>query len=149
MSTLRQYDPVSVSGSWRGIPITEGVVSGEFFSTAQDNTLWTQEADLQGNVTRVKNNIRAGSFQLTLSASSPTNAALVTAYTEDQGGANRVGDMVLEDNSSPALSPMRITARNAYIQAVAEVSFGSERGSRVWTFLCTDLEFEGGGHEVA
>lgn len=144
---LSQYDPVLVAGTWGGITITDGAVAAEFFSTAQDNMLWTRESDLQGNGTRVKNNNRGGSFQITLSASSQTNNSLWLAYELDRDAnqPNQVYDMILLDRSGS----LSVRAENAFIEGVPDVSLGTDRGTRTWTFQCSALIIEGGGHDSA
>jgi hypothetical protein len=137
-----QYDPILVAGNWGEITITDGAVNGEFFSTTQDNTLWAREFDRDGNGTRVKNNNRGASFQVTLSASSPTNNLLWAAYASDAAGGNQIATMSLVDASGT----LQIFAENAFIENVPDVSLGAERGTRVWTFQCTRLDIQRGAH---
>lgn len=149
MAELRQYDPIQVVGSWSTpagvVDILDGRISGEFFSTSKDNPRWSREFDAHGNATRVKNNNRGGSFSVTLSASSPTNAILSARVAADYLSENLVGPMILKDLNGDTV----LEADGCFIEDVPDLSFGQERGSRTWVFQCAALRIFAGGHELA
>lgn len=146
---LTQYDPIQVIGTWSpsnfaSIDILDGRISGEFVVSARDNPVWTREFDAHGNATRVKNNNKGGTVTITLSASSPTNDSLSIAVQTDRLGENVVGALVLKDLNGTTL----LTAQNAFLVDVPDVSFGAERGARSWTFECSAIELYVGGHDT-
>ena len=149
MAELRQFDPLQVVGSWitptGAVDILDGRISGEFLATARDNMRWAREFDAHGNATRVKNNNTGGSVTLTLSASSPTNAALSARVAADQLGENIVGPLVLRDLNGETV----IECDGAFLEDVPEVSFGQERGTRTWVFQCAGIRQFVGGHSIA
>lgn len=148
---LRQYNPTKVVGSWATptnlgvIDILDGAIDGEFLGETSDNPRWTREHDRHGNATRVRNNNRGGSFAVTISASSPTNTRLSLAVEEDDISESVVGPLVLKDLNGNTV----IEADGAFIADMATVSFGAERGSRVWIFECAAKRTFVGGHNKA
>lgn len=148
---LRQYIPIKVVGSWATptnlgvIDILDGVIDGEFVTETSDNPRWVREHDRQGNATRVRNNNRGGSFSVTISASSPTNTRLSLAVQEDDVSEACVGPLVLKDLNGNTV----LEADGAFLADMATVTFGAERGSRVWIFECAAKRSFVGGHDKA
>ena len=152
MTDLRQYVPRKVVGSWV-IPIPPGVIdildgainTGDFVVTESDNDAWSRESDLSGNATRVRNNNEGGRVRVTLSASSPTNAKLSNAAAADAISENVVGALVLRDLNGDTL----IECDGAFLVDTPDPSYGSERGSRTWTWECAAIRKTLGGHSIA
>lgn len=148
---MRQYIPTKVVGSFvtptplGSIDILDGVVDGaEFFGQTQDNQIWTQEHDQNGNATRVKNNNKGGSFRITMAASSPTNTKFSRAVELDDVSESVVGPVVLKDLSGNTVGEFE----DAYLTGMPDLSFGADRGSRVWTFNYGAGRVFIGGHDV-
>jgi hypothetical protein len=145
-----QYNPTKVVGSWATptplgvIDLLDGIVDGEFFALTKDTARWIPEHDGNGNYTRVRNNARGGSFSITYSASSPTNHKLSLAVEADDVSENVVGPMILKDLNGTST----VELDDVYIEDVPDLSFGAERGSRVWTFHYSVGRIHVGGHDV-
>jgi hypothetical protein len=152
MTELRQYAPLKVVGSWV-IPIPPGVIdildgavnTGDFVAIETDADAWTREADLGGNATRVRSNNEGGRIRVTLSASSPTNTKLTKAAAADAISENVVGALVLRDLNGNTV----VECDGAFLVDIPDFSFGSERGSRTWTWECAAIRIVLGGHELA
>jgi len=150
MSELRQYDPLQVVGSFTSlagsVDILDGSIDGgDFAALATDAVTWTRENDRGGNATRVKSNNRGGSISISLSASSPTNAALSTLAQADYVSENVVGVLVLRDLNGTTV----ITCNGAFIEDIPDFAFGSTRGQRTWVFQCAEIVVFAGGHTIA
>ena len=152
MTDLRQYVPLKVVGSWV-IPIPPGVIdildgavnTGDFVVFESDNDAWSRESDLAGNATRVRNNNEGGRVRVTLSASSPTNGKLSGAAAADAISENVVGALVLRDLNGNTV----VECDGAFLVDTPDPSFGSERGSRTWTWECAAIRKVLGGHDIA
>ena len=152
MTELRQYAPLKVVGSWV-IPIPPGVIdildgavnTGDFVAIETDTDAWSREADLSGNATRVRNNNGGGRIRVTLSASSPTNTKLSAMAAADAISENVVGALVLRDLNGNTV----VECDGAFLVDIPDFSFGSERGSRTWTWECAAIRVVLGGHDIA
>lgn len=146
---MRQYDPVQVQGSFAGpafggVDILDGAVAGDFIAASRDNPTWAREFDRFGNCTRVKNNNMGATIPVTLSASSPTNQTLSLLQNRDQIGEAIVGTLLLRDLNGTTV----ITCTGAFLNGPpATITYGQERGSRVWTFECERIDIVLGGHD--
>ncbi len=152
MSELRQYSPLKVVGSWVTptplgvIDILDGAVNtGDFVAIETDVDAWTREADLAGNATRVRNYNKGGRVRVTLSASSPTNTRLSQAAAADEISESVVGALVLRDLNGNTV----VECDGAFLVDIPDFSFGSERGSRTWTWECAAVRMVLGGHDLA
>jgi hypothetical protein len=152
MAELRQYSPLKVVGTWvipippGTIDILEGAVStGDFAVIETDSDAWTREVDLAGNATRVRNYNGGGRIRVTLSASSPTNTKLSAAAAADAISENVVGALVLRDLNGNTI----VECDGAFLVDIPDFSFGSERGSRTWTWECAAIRPVLGGHDLA
>ena len=146
---MRQYDPLKVVGSfaWAGgsVDILDGTVNeGDFATVEDDNPRWSRETDRNGRSTRVKNNNRGGVVPVTLSASSPTNAALRVLANTDDLTENIVGTLTLNDLNGTTI----VVGTGAFIETNVKPTFGAARGSLVWRFQCERIDAFGGGHNV-
>lgn len=152
MTELRQYSPRKVVGSWV-IPIPPGVIdildgvvnAGDFVVIETDEDTWTREMDLSGNGTRVRHYNQGGRIRVTLSASSPTNLSLTKAAQADRITENVVGALVLRDLNGNTV----VEGDSAFLTDIPDFSFGSERGSRTWTWECAAIRTVLGGHSLA
>lgn len=152
MSELRQYVPTKVVGAWTtatplgAIDILDGTVgAGEFAAVELDNANWSRESDKHGNATRVFNANDGGRIRITLTASSPTNTKFSKAVQADKLTHSVVGPLLLKDLNGNTV----IEAEGAFLVGLAPVSFGSDRGTRVWTFECAKIRMFVGGHDIA
>ena len=152
MAELRQYDPLQVVAAWSTssvlgtLDIVDGVIDGgDFLVITEDNPTWTREHDNRGNATRIKNANRGGRLALTLSASSPTNLSLTRAAELDATGESVVGSMLIRDLNGDKI----IEADGAFLVGIPDISFGSDRGSRIWTWECAAIRKHIGGHDIA
>jgi hypothetical protein len=149
MAELRQYDPTQVVGAWvtptGATDILDGAIDGEFVTETLDSPDWVREHDQAGNATRTRVHNSGGTIAVTLSASSPTNAALSAKRQNDVINAVEVGTLVLRDLNGTTV----LTFTGAYIQGRPAVTFGSERGQRVWVFEYASATAFIGGHDLA
>lgn len=150
MSELRQYDPIKVVGSWVGpfgsIDILDGVINqGDFATVTKDNPVWSRESDRGGNSTRVKNNNAGGGVTITFSASSPTNAKLTAIVAADGVTENMVGVLTLKDLNGTTV----VDLEAAFLIDTPDPSFGSDRGTRAWTWEAAAVRKVIGGHDLA
>lgn len=148
--TLRQYDPLQVTGSWAtpvGVfDIVDGAIApGDFLTVTRDNPTFARESDRGGNATRVKNNNKGGTVSVTLSASSPTNAVLSAAQVTDELSENVVGLLTLRDLNGDTV----VEAVAAFLTQTPDPTFGSERGSRTWVWEAAQVNSFLGGHDLA
>jgi hypothetical protein len=150
MTELRQYDPQQVIGTWAtplgSFDILDGRIDpGTFITPARNTRRWALENDGNNNSTRVKQPDRTASITVELSASSPTNAVLSRLAAIDDTTENVVGVLTLRDLSGDTL----VVATGAFLEDVPDPSYGSERGTRSWVWLCARLDVDVGGHDLA
>jgi hypothetical protein len=143
VSELREYNPIQVVGSfagvWGSVDILEGAVVGDFLNITRDRSLWERETDGFGNSVRVRHNNIGGRVVVQLSASSPTNDTLSKIVLSDVVAETNVGYLWLQDLNSDS----RIIGTGAFIADFPQLTFGTNRGGRSWTFECAAIQILG------
>lgn len=146
---MREYNPIKVVGSWTTpvgtFDILDGTIDGEFVTESPDNARWSREHDRFGNSTRVRNNNRGASLAVTFSASSPTNGILSGLVQVDDVSSGIVGLLKLKDLNGNTV----VECDGAFLEDMPPAAFGSDRGSRTWTWQCAAVRKFVGGHSLA
>lgn len=150
MSSLRQYDPLKVTGAfqglWGSVDILDGAVYGDFLNVTRDEQLWGRETDGFGNSIRVRRNNISGRITLQLSASSPTNFGLYEIAMSDAVAETNIGYMTLRDLNGD----ITIVAAGVWIADFPQITFGVNRGARTWVFECAAIQIvQLSGHDKA
>lgn len=137
---MRTYDPQQVTLSVQGETIV-GYAPGTFIKAmrAEDAYMLTIGAD--GSGARTKNANRSGSFEITLLASSPSNALLASIAIDDEDDGSGVGPTQVADLSGTALA----RAQFSWIKKHADLERAKELGEVTWTIDTNYLEIQQGG----
>lgn len=147
---LRGYNPQAVVITWAiggefgTIDIADGRIDGVFLSETKDGPRWTRESDGNNNHTRVKQPNRGGFFALTLSASSPTNAALSAAALADDETEVVTGLATAKDLNGNTI----VEYDSAFIEDIPNLSRGNTRGENAWIFQYANRRPFLGGHDL-
>ncbi len=147
---LRQYRPIKVVGSFTcplgTVDILDAAVRDQDFAAfTRPNDDWDMESDGSGNATRVGNENETAELAVTISASSPTNAKLSKLAKLDKELGTGVGVLLLEDTNGDS----KIEMRGAFIARIPDMTFGAQRGVRVWRFKAMKGDHFAGGHDLA
>lgn len=131
---LYNYDPKKVIVTVSGIPMTG--MSDDFIECDRDEDSFTKRVGADGIVSRAKNASRAGFINITLHATSPSNAILTGLLTIDEASGQGVIPIVIKevDTGSSLVSAF------AWIKRPAKADYGKEVKDRQWMFDCADLD---------
>ena len=131
MATPGQYDPLSVTITWGSINFL-ALAEGTFIEVKRDQPSYTKKVGSTGSVARVKNRNKAGTAKVVLMLTSVTNAKLSTIHALGEDGPT-TADMfpfMVKD----LLNNTLVHCANAWIQKVADVTYGNDLPGREWMF---------------
>lgn len=138
---LKEYDPGDVVFIFGPVIITDGWAEDSMIKVSRDEDTYTKKVGAAGEVTRVRNRNRSGSFELTLMQSSAQNALLSAVAATDELSGDGVHPIMLKDLGGNTIA----TAANAWIRKMPETEFTKEVGARTWMFDCDIVtQLEGG-----
>lgn len=127
---MQTYDPSKVVVTVWGIRAQE-FVAGTFVKLSRDEASFMKHPSADGFTARTRNLNKAGKLEVTLQASSPTNARWsAQAMTDELTGAN-TGSMQITDISSGNTAA---NAENAWCEKIPDLERAKELGQVVWTF---------------
>lgn len=141
--TFATYDPAEVHLTIDGLTIT-GYADGTFIETAFDEQQWNKVTGADGHTARSKTNNYAGSFTVTLLATSAGNDILNALWKRDRRNNTGVVPASVIDSQGNT----EWTARHAWIQQMPTQSFAKEVETRVWVIDCANLIGNIGGNQV-
>lgn len=99
----KTYDPGKNTVSFAGIKIT-GYMKGTFITVKRTTPKWSYESGGQGDGVYVKGTDDSAILEVTLQATSPTNADLSAQYKKDKKDGSGKGAVSVEDlNTSNTL----------------------------------------------
>jgi hypothetical protein len=119
-----------------GSVIVTGFTDGDFITAKYDEDRYTHKAGADGEVGRAKTASRAGTIEITLSATSDANDELSLLFNLGQlGGIDPPVPVSVADLSGTSLA----AAAKAWIKTAPDMTFGKDIGERVWTLQCAGL----------
>lgn len=123
--------------------IVSGYDDGDFVTIQYDDDRYTHKAGADGEVGRAKTGSRAGTIEITLSATSAANDELNAIFLLDNlGGIDNPIPVGVADLSGRS----GVVATKAWIKTAPEMTFGKEIGTRVWTLQAAALVMTYGGN---
>jgi hypothetical protein len=126
-----------------GPVIVTGFTDGDFVTVKYDEDRYTHKAGADGEVGRAKTASRAGTVEITLSATSLANDELSTLFNLAQvGGIDPPIPVGVADLSGRSLAG----AAKAWIKTAPDMTFGKDVGERVWTLQGAGLFINYGGN---
>lgn len=135
-----QYDPLGVILTF-GPYVISGFMDGTFIEAQRDEAAFTKKVGATGGVARVKNRNRAGSIKFTLMVTSPSNAILSGIHSLGEAETLTTADVM--PCMVKSLSDLtRLHATNAWIQKVANASYGKDLPAREWTLDCEAIDMD-------
>lgn len=134
---MKQYDPKSVTISWLGVNLSEGIAEGTFVTVSQDERDWTITSGSDGEVIRTRTNKTTGVIEVTLLQGSAANAALDSILHADKLSGAVVGGVLVKDNQSSATKAVGV---NAFLEGPPDLVRGDTPSNVVWRFLCEKVE---------
>lgn len=134
------YQPDLVTVSWNGI-IIQGFAPDTFVTATRNNDSWNLTVGSGGDSTRAKSGDKSGRVEVTLLASSITNAALSAAIALDEATGASVGPLGVKDLSGDDA----VVAGRAWIVKPADQEKANTESNRVWIFETGELEIVNGG----
>lgn len=142
---LRKYVPSAVHMIWGGIPIHLGAATGQFISISHTVPRYKLVKGTDGEGVRVRSNDFSARVSLTIRAGSGTNDVLSFASAADDLSGLLAVPLWINDGTGSSL----YTSPLAFLEAPADVSFGTEEGNVIWDFLCDVLIGHTGGSNRA
>lgn len=137
-----EYSPKDVVVSF-GPLLISGFAEDTFVTAEHNSDAYTHKVGADGEVTWSKSADRSGKIELTLMASSSSNAALTAMHAADRLSPIGVSvlPILIKDNYGYSLA----TGARARITKMPKAEYGKEVGTRVWTFIVEDLKIVEGG----
>lgn len=127
---MRQYSIDNVDLSWLGNDLTEGLAAGTSIQEARAAQSWSMKVGAKGNATRIYNPDRSGTLTITVDQESQGHAILIGIAKADRIGRDKVGPLVLVDNTSG----QKIIFKRAFILGEPDESRGVESATFAWVF---------------
>lgn len=137
---FQTYDPQKVTVSVANITIT-GYATGSFVKVSRDEDAFVKTVGADGLVARTRNANRAGSIEVTLLQSSPSNDALSALALLDETSGTGVGAAQVKDVSGTSIA----SAQNAWVKKLPDMERGKELGEVTWVIDCDLLNVTVGG----
>lgn len=126
-----------------GPVIVTGFTDGDFVTVKFDEDRYTHKAGADGEVGRAKNASKAGTIEITLSATSAANDELSALFHLDNlAGIDNPIPIGVADLSGRSLAG----AAKAWIKTSPDMTFGKDVGERVWTLQAAGLAINYGGN---
>lgn len=126
-----------------GTVIVTGFTDGDFVTVKFDEDRYTHKAGADGEVGRAKNASRAGTIEITLSATSSANDELSALFHLDNlGGIDAPIPVSVTDLSGTSFA----AAAKAWIKSSPDMTFGKDVGDRVWTLQAAGLAINYGSN---
>lgn len=125
---MQTYSPQTVNTSFLGAPI-DGYGPDTFIKVAFDEDQWTYQPSNSGGGARSRNPNRAGTIEITLLASSPSNGYLSAIAIRDRQLGTGVGSFLVKDRATAAAS---CDAQNAWVQKMPDWERAKEIGQVTW-----------------
>jgi hypothetical protein len=125
-----------------GPHVLTGYADGTFVKASRDNDTFTKRTGADGFGTRTRMRSRAGSIELTLEQTSPSNDYLAGVAISDELLGNGVMPAVVKDLNGTTLS----SAAEAWIRKPSDIEGAKEAGTRTWILDTCDLFILPGGN---
>lgn len=139
---MKTYDFKSVAVIIGG-RIMSGFAEGDdAIQIGFDNNHWSTQVGADGEVTRSKGNNNTGTLKIKLQQTSESNDVLSAFYQSDRLANSGKFPLMVKDNSGTSL----YVAEDAWIEKVADSSFGANAGDREWTIKIANLVATLGGN---
>lgn len=129
------YDPKNVNTSFNNVNI-DGYGPDTFIKVARDEDGWSYQPSNSGRGARSRNPNKAGTIEITLSATSPANGLLTAISVQDDSLGTGVGAFLVKDRSTAAAL---CSARNAWIQKRPDWERAKESGVVTWLLRSDDI----------
>ncbi len=137
---FKNYDPGLIVLSLAGIPIGN-FAEGTFVTAERATDAFATQVGAGGDVTRVRSRNKTGTVTFTVMAESPSNDALSALHLQDEALGTGAGTLSLTNLNGTTL----VEAPIAWIQKVANVTYGDQAEGREWVVACSQLEMFVGG----
>lgn len=118
-----------------GPHVVTGYADGTFVKASRDNDTFTKRTGADGHGTRTRLRSKAGSIELTLEQTSPSNDYLAGVAVSDELLGNGVMPVVVKDLNGKSLA----TAAEAWIRKPADLEDAKEAGTRSWILDTCEL----------
>lgn len=141
------YAPVDVIAIISHEVVGNHIITGysaDMINVTRANPTWVHDETPDGFNTRVHNQSKAGSADINLVQSSPSNDALFALAYFDEARKNSDGlfSITIADKSGRSV----ISSSSAYVSVPQEKAFGRDLGSRTWNIVMMDCEEYIGGN---
>lgn len=132
---FHQYSPDLVVFSWGSI-IATGFTKGTFLTCKRDEDAYSKKTGATGDVVRVRNLNRGGSFEIVIDQGSITNDQLSAAYAIDQAfNSFQTQPALLKDLNGTTL----VHAEKAWLKKISDIEFSEDVSARKWVFDCAAM----------
>lgn len=134
------YDPSKVSIIVGSIAV---IARGEatFIKAARDEDGFMKKMSSDGLGTRIKNPNQAGTIEITVLSSSPSNDALQAQALQDEQAGTGVVAVTIEDQTGTALA----SCEQGWIRKIPDLERAKEIGDVTWIIDTTKLTLTQGG----
>lgn len=124
---MKTYDPAEIHMELNNVPIT-GYADGTFVTVTPSSALYTKKVGAGGEAGRARMRDESATVKFSLLATDPCNDLLSALVIKDKRDNSGGGTFQLAD----ALGTTLITAPDAYVSKLPEVTFEKEIGVREW-----------------
>lgn len=138
---MKSYDFKQVSLIFGGRQIT-GFAEGTAIDVVRDADAFALTVGADGESMRSKSNNKSGTVTFRLLQTSESNRILSELALADENGVGGPVPMLIKDGSGSDLH----ADDQAYIQKIAQASYGAEANEREWVIRCPSLNTFLGGN---
>jgi len=138
---MKSYDFKQVSLIYGGRQIT-GFAEGTAIDVERDTDAFSLTVGADGEAMRSKSNNKSGTVTFRLLQASESNRILSELALADENGTGGPLPLLIKDGSGSDLH----ADDQAYIQKLAQASYGNEANEREWIIRCPSLQMFLGGN---
>ncbi len=137
---MKTYDPKAVQVIVGGVPIS-GYADGSFIRVGRRNVAWELVTGADGESARAKSNDKSGFIEIELMQTAASNQHLSNISLADELSNAGVVPIMVKDGSGYSLH----VAEQSFIEKNPDAAYAKTNQTRVWRFLCENLQdFHGG-----
>lgn len=138
---MQTYSPDKIRPSFLGVPIT-GFADGTFIEVEYAENAYELYVGADGEPARARVLNENATVKITLKQTSPVNDLLSAIARRDRTLGTGVGAFFLKD----LLGTTVVSSGEAYIEKMANITFGKEIEGREWTFRLGRADILVGGN---
>lgn len=137
------YDPARVTFIFGTVPIKD-FAPGSFISVSRDEPVWKKVKGTNGELRRIKQNVKSGVVTITLRHTSPFNRLLGVALAVDESHPTIILPITILDSLNGTL----VSSIEAYIDRYPDLAYTQTEPNLTWSWTCNELNITYPGFSI-